>query len=296
MPSSSYVGRFAPSPTGPLHFGSLVCALASFLDARVNGGTWLVRIEDIDPPRENPKHIATILDQLECHGLTWDKKIMYQSERLTNYQLELDNLKTRQLIFACKCSRRRLRQTSGVYDGHCRTRHISFSNSATRLKVPQKPVNDRVKILDRIFGEYSQRLSNDIGDFVIKRRDGFFSYQFASVIDDQFQGVTTIVRGADLLESTPRQVYLQNCLGYQHIEYAHIPLVKNKHGQKLSKQNQAVPVHIDAASSNLWAALDWLNQQPPQSIFGAPVTEILSWAMGNWHLQYVQAKAKHMGA
>ncbi len=162
--------------------------------------------------------------------------------------------------------------------------------------MPQKTVNDRVKILDRIFGEYSQQLSNDIGDFVIQRRDGFFSYQFASVIDDQFQGVTTIVRGADLLESTPRQVYLQNCLGYQPIEYAHIPLVKNKHGQKLSKQNQAIPVEIDDASSNLWAALNWLNQQPPQSIFGAPVTEILSWAMGNWHLKYVQAKAKKMGA
>ena len=240
--------------------------------------------------------LKTILNQLERHGLHWDKNVIYQSQRQTQYQLALDGLSTRKLIFACECSRARLRQSGGVYDGRCRERQISFSNSAIRLKVPQTYLNDQVKIFDRIFGEYCQYLASDTGDFVLKRRDGLFSYQFASVVDDQFQGVTHIIRGGDLLESAPRQVYLQTCLGYQHIEYAHIPLVKNKHGQKLSKQNQAVPVHIDAASSNLWAALDWLNQQPPQSIFGAPVTEILSWAMGNWHPQYVQAKAKHMGA
>ena len=296
MLSSSYVGRFAPSPSGPLHFGSLVCALTSFLDARVHNGTWLVRIEDIDPPREDPKHIKTILNQLERHGLHWDKNVIYQSKRQTQYQLALDGLSTRKLIFACECSRARLLQSAGVYDGRCRERQISFSNSAVRLKVPQTCLNDRVKIFDRIFGEYCQHLASGTGDFVLKRRDGLFSYQFASVVDDQFQGVTHIVRGGDLLESAPRQVYLQNCLGYKNLDYAHIPLVKNKHGQKLSKQNQAKPAQANRASSNLWAALAWLNQKPPQSIYGAPVTDILSWAKSNWRLKHIREKVKQMGS
>ena len=295
MPSSSYVGRFAPSPSGPLHFGSLVCALASFLDARFHGGTWLVRIEDIDPPREDPKYIGTILNQLECHGLNWDENVINQSERLANYQLALDYLTEQKLIFACACTRKRLRQTGRVYDGRCRKRQVSLSNSALRLRIAHERISGRVKIIDQIYGEYSQHLALDTGDFVLKRRDGLFSYQLASVIDDQFQGITHIVRGADLLESSPRQMYLQNCLGFNSVQYAHVPLVKNKCGQKLSKQNQAEPVSVDKASANLWSALSWLNQNPPRSIHGAPVSEILAWARSNWQFQNISKKVKNTG-
>jgi glutamyl-Q tRNA(Asp) synthetase len=295
MRVEAYIGRFAPSPTGPLHFGSLVCALASFVDARYHSGRWLVRVEDIDPPREVPGATTTILQQLNDHGLVWDGELLYQSSRTAAYRDAIENLKSSGAAYNCDCPRQRITALGGIYDGHCRDRNVT-ENAAVRLQMPTE-TKSIVRFSDLIMGDYSQNLSAEAGDFVVQRRDGLFSYQLAVTVDDQFQNISHVIRGADLIDSTPRQIYLQKCLGFfsaNHfptssplITYGHLPMATNAEGQKLSKQNHAAALMIGAEAQNLWLALEWLQQQPPTELKNESVQRILDWAIGNWSIDSV---------
>jgi glutamyl-Q tRNA(Asp) synthetase len=285
---SAYIGRFAPSPTGPLHFGSLVCALASFVDARHHQGQWLVRIEDIDPPREIPGATTTIIKQLESHGLLWDGDLLYQSQRSDAYEAALAQLHRDGLSYSCDCNRQRVSELGGIYDGRCRRRQVG-PDSAIRLRLPEDDNNSIFAFDDLIMGLHQQNLCSDVGDFVIHRRDRLFSYQLAVTVDDQFQKVSHIIRGADLLDSTPRQLYLQRCLGASAeqtaaMHYGHLPLAINSQGQKLSKQNHAPSLIPGEESSNLWVALQWLQQAPPIELRSEDSATILSWAISNWSM------------
>lgn len=295
MTTAEYIGRFAPSPTGPLHFGSLVCALASFLDARYHSGRWLVRVEDIDPPREIPGATATILQQLTDHGLTWDGELLYQSTRTEAYRDAIENLQRSGVAYNCDCPRQRIATLGGIYDGHCRDRKV-VENAAVRLQVPAQ-AESTLSFRDLVMGDYSQNLSTEAGDFVVQRRDGLFSYQLAVTVDDQFQNISHIIRGADLIDSTPRQIYLQNCLGFPidsspvisvpAITYGHLPMATNAEGQKLSKQNHAAALIAGEESQNLWLALEWLQQQPPAELKAESVERILDWAINNWAIESI---------
>ena len=243
-----YRGRFAPSPTGPLHLGSLTTALGSWLDARAHSGTWLVRIEDVDTPRTVPGADQLILEQLKAYGLEWDEEPAWQSQRTAFYQNALDQLIAKGLIYSCQCSRKQIEDVlhqGGVliepnqeliYPGTCRERNLPFLNHALRMRLPENCVIDFV---DRGLGTQSQDLNRQVGDFVLRRADGLFTYQLAVVVDDQAQGVTHVVRGADLLSNTARQIHLQRTLGYETPHYLHLPLVTNTADEKLSKQTQA---------------------------------------------------------
>jgi glutamyl-Q tRNA(Asp) synthetase len=280
MSTLTRIGRFAPSPTGPLHFGSLVSALASFLDSKKHGGQWLLRMEDIDPPREAPGAASLILAQLEAHGLLWDKSVLYQSDRLDSYIDALDQLKSNGLVYPCQCNRQRIARLKGVYDGQCRDLQLPEDNATIRLSL-----GDKIRMQcfdDEIMGRIEQSLHGEVGDFTVRRRDGLFSYQLAVVVDDEFQGITHIMRGSDLLDSTPRQIFLQQCLGYNQPEYAHLPVALNPESQKLSKQNHAVALVAGHESVNLWMALVWLQQHPPPALQRLDVAEILDWGMSHW--------------
>ncbi len=278
-----YVGRFAPSPTGTLHLGSLIAAVASYLDAKAVGGRWLLRIEDLDPPREVAGSAEAIIASLLAHGLHWDGEILWQSERTARYEAALAQLAGRGQVFHCNCSRARLAELGGRYDGHCRRRPPGAMDAcAIRL------IADDVTIAfeDALQGPQRQRMNRDVGDFVIRRRDGIFAYQLAVVVDDADQGITHIVRGADLLQSTARQIYLQGLLQLPSPQYAHIPLLANKLGQKLSKQNLAPPLDDRHPGGNLRAALAFLGQPAPPSDITQP-GELLSWATQCWQLTAV---------
>jgi glutamyl-Q tRNA(Asp) synthetase len=264
---SSVVGRFAPSPTGPLHFGSLVAAVASYLDARARGGRWLVRMEDVDTPRCVPGADAEILRTLERFGLTWDGEVMYQTTRIDAYREALDKLRA----YPCSCSRK---DAGDVYPGTCRL----------GVREPGRPLAWRVRVEDidigfddRAHGRFSQNLTRDVGDFVVLRADGLFAYQLAVVVDDAAQGVTDIVRGADLLDSTPRQIWLQRLLGYPEPRYLHVPVVTNAAGEKLSKQTLAPALEAGHEDEDLRASLRFLGQPEPP-----PEAEILTWAVERW--------------
>ncbi|MEX0740197.1 MAG: tRNA glutamyl-Q(34) synthetase GluQRS [Pseudohongiella sp.] len=282
--SDNIIGRFAPSPSGALHFGSLLAALASFLDIRSRGGQWLLRMEDLDPAREPPGAADQILFTLEDLALTWDGPVLYQSSRLEAYSTALATLSTRDLIYQCDCSRQRVRALGGVYDNLCRARLTPpAGSSATRFKV-----SDVLYTLeDRIQGHFSQSLVQECGDFVLRRRDGLFAYQLAVVVDDHYQGVTDILRGHDLLDSTPRQMALQQALACPQPTYAHIPVATNQQGQKLSKQHFARPLQRNSASDYMYEALAFLRQRPPAELRKAPPTEQLAWAIPNWDIQRV---------
>lgn len=233
MDSSVYRGRFAPSPTGPLHFGSLVTALGSYLDAKAHGGEWLVRMEDIDTPRVVPGAADDILRTLERFGLEWDGPVLYQSSRIAAYEAALDDLRNRSLVFPCGCSRKEVGER---YPGTCRT------GLRGRIETPswRFRVNDEtVGFVDRRLGPQTQNVAEYVGDFVLRRADGLFAYQLAVVVDDAFQGITDVVRGEDLLDSTARQILLQHVLGLPEPRYLHLPVVLNSSGQKLSKQTGA---------------------------------------------------------
>ncbi len=286
----TYIGRFAPSPTGPLHMGSLITAVASYCQARVKNGQWLLRIEDIDPPREVPGATTDIINSLEQLGFEWDGEIIYQSNRIDFYQHALEKLQQSELIYACGCSRSELAASAtssryGIrYAGTCR-HGLSKGKMARSLRVivPDKSSH----FMDAIQGEHEQNLQRDIGDFVVKRADGQMAYQLAVVVDDAEQKVTEVVRGSDLLDSTARQIYLQQCLGVPSPTYAHIPVLVNAAGEKLSKQTGARPVEIKSAGAALVHALCYLNQQPPPSLQNASVNEIWSWTIEHWRLGHV---------
>ncbi|MGI0118904.1 tRNA glutamyl-Q(34) synthetase GluQRS [Zooshikella sp. RANM57] len=280
MSKVRYRGRFAPSPTGPLHFGSLVSALASYLDAKANQGEWLVRIEDIDPPRELAGATERILNALEYYGLHWDQSIVYQSSRQSIYQEYIDHLCTQQQAYPCTCSRKQLSTHRGHYPGICRNQQvIPASPFAIRLKTESIPID----IVDGIQGKQSCNLAEAGGDFIIKRKDGLFAYQLAVVVDDFLQEITHIIRGSDLLDSTPRQYYLQSVLGFLHPNYAHIPVIVANDGKKLSKQNLADPLPLKQPQTMLLRALHALNQHPLPELGDATVSEILQWATNHWN-------------
>lgn len=255
--TSDYVGRFAPSPSGPLHFGSIVCALASYIDAKRHGGQWLVRIEDIDPPREQPGASDQILRSLEAHGLHWDREVRYQSGRSEAYRAALDWLQREDLLYRCTCTRKRLAPLNGRYDGRCRFHPVDDEiPAALRLKVRDLPspfahVETHIAFTDRIKGALVEDLPQTGGDFVIHRKDGYFAYQLAVVIDDIDQGVTDIVRGDDLLDTTAKQIYLYDLLGQRRPTYSHIPVILDANGNKLSKQNHAPALNLKRASANV---------------------------------------------
>lgn len=290
MSSASYVGRFAPSPTGPLHLGSLVAALASWLDAHAAGGRWLLRMEDLDRPRCDQASADTILRQLEAYGLIWEGAVLYQSQRDDAYTAALDALKARGAVFACTCTRRQLalarRNAAGepVYPGTCRLHPESPGGPhAWRVRV----ANVSVRFEDRVHGVLQQDLAHEVGDFVVRRADGLFAYQLAVVVDDAFQGITHVVRGADLLWNTPRQIHLQRLLGLPTPAYAHVPLVTNAFGQKLSKQTLAPALPGRGRRAVLAQALAALGHPPPAELLGAPPAALLGWASAHWRIDRV---------
>jgi len=273
-----YRGRFAPSPTGPLHLGSLIAALASYLDARRAGGAWLVRMEDLDPPREESGAADRILASLRVHGLQWDGEVLWQSTRHAAYADALDFLGRRGELFKCDCTRAML-GPGGCCGGRCAGRQGEIgANCATRLRVAAAT---QVKFVDRLQGCLSENLAAALPDFILRRRDGLYAYQLAVVVDDAFQGITHVVRGSDLLDSTPRQIYLQQRLGYLQPGYLHLPVITNSRGHKLSKQNHAPALRSVAAPANLRRALAFLRQPAPPAALER-VGDILEFAAGHW--------------
>jgi glutamyl-Q tRNA(Asp) synthetase len=269
-----YVGRFAPSPTGPLHFGSLVAALASYMEARSAKGKWLLRMEDLDKPREQPGAADAILRALDAFGLHWDGAVEYQSRRAALYQAALDRLKA--YTYPCGCTRREMADSSlaidggRVYGGECR-RGLSGGKAARAIRIRAQ---SRIEFVDRIQGAQAQDLEKDIGDFVLWRADGQFAYQLAVVVDDAAQGITDVVRGADLLDSTARQIYLQQRLGYATPRYLHVPVALNPAGDKLSKQTGAPALDPGRPGEALRRAFVFLGQM---------ATEDLGEGLQNWN-------------
>lgn len=283
--SPAYVGRFAPSSTGSLHFGSLVAALGSYLDARANRGRLLLRIEDIDTPRNVPGAGEQIVRDLERCGLEWDGPVEWQSSFNQRHHAALEHLRDLGLTFPCGCSRRDI--GSGPYPGTCRN-GLRAGRSARSTRMLTE--DGWVGFGDLIQGRYAQNVSRDVGDFVIHRADGIIAYHLAVVVDDAAAGVTRIVRGSDLLDSTPRQILLQRALDLPEPDYAHLPVAVNSRGQKLSKQTHAAPVSAQPPAQAVGRALNFLGLLPPNELVGAPVAELLGWAVAHWRLSQVTPK------
>lgn len=280
--ATHYVGRFAPSPTGPLHFGSLVTALTGFLRARELQGEWLVRIDDIDPPRKVPGAAAGILRTLARCALRWDREVTCQSTRLAAYRQACEHLLAARRAYYCVCSRRQI--GSGPYPGTCRDRcHRPAQRHCVRIRVPDDPI----VIDDVVQGRSVWHLAAAGGDFVIWRVEDLPAYHLAAVLDDAAAGVTEVVRGADLLDSAPRQRYLQSLLGLAPPAYLHIPAATDARGRKLSKQNLAPPIDDYSPGDVLTAGLAWLGQAPPATLRTAPPAQILAWAADHWRLSRV---------
>ena len=292
-----YIGRFAPSPTGPLHFGSLVAAVASYCDAKANGGKWLLRMEDLDKPREVIGAADTILQQLEAFGFEWDGEIMYQSQRDDFYAEALNQLQKKALIYPCTCTRKEIADSSHAQgiDGLIYPKTCYFNkNTPPSIHAAYRAVvaDKNIAFLDAIQGEITQNLAHDVGDFIVKRADGLFAYQLAVVVDDAAQNITHIVRGADLLDSTPRQIYLQQLLGLPTPQYAHNPIATNQVGEKLSKQTLAQPLSTRLAAQQLFEALSFLGQHPPVEIKSNNLAEIWRWAITHWNMANVPKQRK----
>ncbi len=286
----TYRGRFAPSPTGPLHFGSLVAALGSYLEAKTCGGQWLLRMEDVDAPRCSAAAAAEILRTLEAFGLTWDGEAVWQGCRTDAYAAALERLKSAGHVFPCGCTRRELADSAiapdgaTIYPGTCRQGLAAGREArAWRLRVG----NARIGFDDAIQGRIDSDLACEAGDFILFRADGLFAYQLAVVVDDAAAGITHVVRGADLLASTPRQIFLQQCLGVPTPAYAHLPVAVNAAGEKLSKQTRAEPLDNSRPGPALLAAMRFLGQHPPPGLSAATVQDILAWAVDNWQLARV---------
>jgi glutamyl-Q tRNA(Asp) synthetase len=289
QPDLAYVGRFAPSPTGPLHFGSFVAALASWLDARAAGGRWLLRMEDLDQPRVKSDAGSRILAQLEGAGLHWDGEVAWQSRRLGLYREALERLAAMDATYWCACTRKEIADSAivrhtpdgaGVYAGTCRGGFArGKSPRAIRLKTGAEPI----RFEDRLQGTIVQSVERDVGDFVVFRADGTFAYQLAVVVDDAEQGVTDVVRGADLVDSTPRQIHLQRLLGLPTPRYLHVPVAVTAAGEKLSKQKDAA----EGSARDLRAALAFLGHAAPAEVSDG---ELLDWAKGSWNPDAIPRK------
>ncbi len=284
-----YVGRFAPSPTGPLHFGSLVAAAGSYFDARAHGGRWLLRIEDVDRPRTVPGATDRILASLERLGFEWDGEPLRQSDRQAAYTAALDRLRGSGQVFPCGCTRREIadsglaRDGSRVYPGTCR----NGLPPGRRARAWRVRVEGRITFDDAVQGRQSEDLETELGDFVVLRADGLFAYQLAVVVDDFEAGITHVVRGADLLDSTARQVHLQRLLAFPTPAYAHLPVAVNADGEKLSKQTRAMGIDACDPRMALLAALVFLGQNPPGELANASLAEIHGWAVTHWSMASV---------
>jgi glutamyl-Q tRNA(Asp) synthetase len=286
-----YIGRFAPSPTGPLHFGSLIAAVASYLEAKTHNGIWLLRMEDLDKPREVNGAAKAILYSLDKFGFEWNGEVLYQSQRHGLYEYYFNTLKNKGLIYPCTCTRREIADSSNqfgidgvIYPKTCLHQALKpNAPSAWRIKTNAIEINFN----DTVQGKIKQILSQEVGDFILKRADGLFAYQLAVVVDDAEQGITHIVRGADLLDSTPRQVYLQQQLGFTTPHYAHVPVASNTAGEKLSKQTLATPITENKANQLIYDALIFLGQQPSAEIKQASLTELWQWASTHWDINKI---------
>lgn len=289
-PSSPYIGRFAPSPSGELHFGSLLAALGSYLQAHHHGGRWLVRMEDIDPPREVAGAAHSILSTLERFGLCWHGEVMYQSQQGERYRAILAELRQQQLTYACRCTRAQIKQAGGFYQGHCRDAHWPIKDSAIRLRTTQ-PV---YQFDDLLQGTtlIPRPLAEE--DFIIHRKDGLYAYNLAVTLDDIAQGITQVVRGADLLMPTGRQIALMQQLSAKVPEYVHLPLAVSAPGMKLSKQNHAPSIAQQDIMQTTWQALNFLGQQPPALSEFAHQSDLLAWAITNWQLDKVANKTEQI--
>ncbi|GAA0398424.1 tRNA glutamyl-Q(34) synthetase GluQRS [Cocleimonas flava] len=288
---NSVIGRFAPSPTGPLHFGSLVAAVASYLAAKTqNNGKWFLRIEDVDTQREQPGASQSIIQTLESFGFAWDGDILFQSEQTERYQTALERISDH--IYPCSCTRKYLQSLSDIstygylYPGICRNgiNNPDIQNPSIRVKTNKQEICFQDLCQPHVIG---QSIEQEIGDFILKRRDGLFAYQLAVVVDDAFQEINQVVRGSDILDNTPRQIFLQQLLGYPQLEYLHFPTAVTADGKKLSKQNHSPPVLTDNDSSDkkmesLLASLEFLGQNPPKRSNLESINDLWKWAFQHW--------------
>jgi glutamyl-Q tRNA(Asp) synthetase len=290
LEQQAHRGRFAPSPTGPLHFGSLIAAVGSYLDARACGGAWLVRIEDLDLPRCPMENATAILRDLAAFGFEWDGEAVWQSRRTDLYRAAFEALRDSGTVYPCACSRREIADSTlapdgaHIYPGTCRNGlPVGRAARAWRLRVGSAAMDFE----DRLQGNCAQDIAREVGDFVLLRADGFFAYQLAVVIDDAEQGITDVVRGADLLDSTARQILLQQGLGLPRPRYAHLPVAVNALGEKLSKQTGAAALDPTRPAAQIVAALRFLGQSPPPELGSASLPEIWTWARQHWQLAMV---------
>ncbi|MFT5349929.1 MAG: glutamyl-Q tRNA(Asp) synthetase [Planctomycetota bacterium] len=276
--NTNYVGRFAPSPTGPLHFGSIVASLGSYLDAKYNKGTWLLRIDDLDMPRVESGAVERILYALDNLGMHWDGSVVYQSRRFEAYQEAEHVLESRDLLYRCYCSRKLI--GGKPYPGTCRKKN---SDMAGQYAIRIKTDRELYTLHDQIQPEYTQNLFKDIGDFIVKRADGLYAYHLAVALDDAYQKVSHIVRGADLMDSSPRQMYLQKQLSLPTPIYAHLPVALSLSGHKISKQAKAVDVLLhNQPTTILVNCLSFLGQNPDKSLLESSVDEVIQWGIENW--------------
>lgn len=288
----AYRGRFAPSPSGPLHFGSLIAAVGSYLQAKSQQGQWLVRMEDIDSPRMQAGAADGILRTLERYQLLWDGDVWVQSHRLERYQQVLDLLKQQQLTYACNCNRSRIQSLPHGYDGFCRDKQLTEGSLAWRLKAP----TTATVFTDQLAGDVHIPIALAAEDYILKRRDGLFAYQLVVVVDDLDQGITEVVRGADLIDLTTRQQALFQLLGAAPPDYLHLPLAVTEPGFKLSKQNHAPAVEFWPVSETLTAVLRFLGHPPPPELAGANAKELLAWASTEWQIRQIPTQNEQKAA
>jgi glutamyl-Q tRNA(Asp) synthetase len=278
--ASYYRGRFAPSPSGLLHFGSLIAALASYLDAKHNNGQWLLRIEDIDPPREQSGASSEILKTLESYGLHWDEDVLYQSQQSAIYHEVLAELAEQKLSYYCRCTRAQIKAQGGIYQGQCKNLAQPANNSAIRINntVGISQYNDLIQTQVTCDTKLAQE------DFIVVRKDGLFAYQLAVVVDDIYQNISHVIRGCDLLEPTARQLSFYQILQHNAPKFGHFPLAVSKPGFKLSKQNSAPAIDKNNPLPSLFSALVFLGQHPPNGLQTASVDELLTWAINHWSM------------
>jgi glutamyl-Q tRNA(Asp) synthetase len=283
----NYRGRFAPTPSGALHFGSIVTALGSYLDAKSNKGKWFLRIDDIDQSRNKIDANKIILEQLEKLGLTWDGPIVYQSQNISLYETAIKKLEEFNYTFLCTCTRQEL--GNQIYPGTCRYKNnIQKKKYSIRIKTE----NIQISISDRLQNNYTQTMDSEVGDFIIKRSDDYFAYQLATIVDDNEQKITDIVRGFDLLDSTTKQVYLQSKLQYKTPRYLHLPIAVDSKGKKISKAGNEITPEKSAPEIILVNALKFLGHNPPDKIENSDINTILDWSIENWHVDSLPKKSK----
>ena len=286
--STTYKGRFAPSPTGAVHYGTLVAAVGSYLQAKKNNGEWIIRMEDVDTTRRVKGSDVNILKTLEAFGFQWQGEIVYQSQRTDHYLYALEQLVEQSLIFPCLCSRKQLTKIdTSIYPGTCRSRLLPETEQhALRIKADE--IN--ITFNDCVMGKQIQNIKYECGDFIIKRRDRLFAYQLAVVVDDALQGITEVVRGADLLSSTNRQIYLQQQLHYATPLYCHLPLAVDKNGNKISKSVGAASVDIRHKEKQLISVLNFLGQPTPNDLEKSALDDIWKWAIRHWDIRFIPQK------